>query len=225
MKKKNISDAKVVANRRNANNSTGPHNTSSTRFNATTHGLLSEGITELDNAEGYRGTLRRLREAYFDEMDAFLVERIALCIIRLRRTPRLEAELVTSILHPPIYGEGIFPDLSERLVIDPGQPARIGSEDVEVLVRYQRYESANENKLYRAMNQLERIRRIRQGEHLPAPVAVDVTLHSDSPGIDPTGAIPLGSAQRGHDDRTYVTSANETSEPPPDASESTSATE
>jgi hypothetical protein len=225
MKEKTNADVKASANRRNAKNSTGPKNTSSTRLNATKHGLLSDGITELDDADGYRDTLRRLGEAYFDELEAFLVECIALSMVRLRRTRRLEAELVTSILHPPIYGEGIFPDLSERLVIDPGQPARIGSEDVEVLVRYQRYESANENKLYRAMNQLERIRRIRQGEHLPAPVAVDVTLHSDSPGIDPTGAIPLGSAQRGHDDRTYVTSANETSEPPPDASESTSATE
>jgi|SRR5208282_3133711 hypothetical protein len=34
------------------------------------------------------------------------------------------------------------------------------------------------------MNQLERIRRIRQGEHLRAPVAVDFALHSDSPQVE-----------------------------------------
>jgi len=77
----------------------------------------------------------------------------------------------------------------ERPLIDPGQPARIDSEGVEVLVRYQRYESANENKLYRAMNQLERIRRIQQGEHLPATVAVDVALHSETLGVDSPGAV------------------------------------
>jgi len=51
---------------------------------------MSEGITELDNADGYRDTLRRLREAYFNEIDAFLVERIALCMVRLRRTRGLK---------------------------------------------------------------------------------------------------------------------------------------
>jgi hypothetical protein len=94
-------------------------------------------------------TLRRLGEAYFDEMDAFLVQRMALCMVRLRRTPLLEAELVTSILHPAIYSEGLEP--LGQLTIDPGQPPRIDSEGVEILDRYQRYETAIENKLYRAM--------------------------------------------------------------------------
>lgn len=190
MAKQSASDAKVSASRRNSRKSTGPDDTSSTRLNATTHGLLSEGITELDNADGYRDTLRRLREAYFDEIEVFLEERIALCMVRLRRTPRLEAELVTSILHPPIYSEGLKFSLDEPTVIDPGQPAQIGSEGVEALVRYHRYETANENKLYRAMNQLERVRRIRQGEHLPAPIAVDLALHSENPGVDSARAAP-----------------------------------
>ncbi len=181
VKKKNTSNAKVLSNQRNSNNSTGPHNTSSTRFNATTHGLLAEGITELDDAEGHRDTLRRLQEAYFDEIEAFLEQRIALHMVRLRRTPRLEAELITSILHPPVYTEGLKFPLGEPSLIDPGQPARIGSEGVEILDRYQRYETAIENKLYRAMNQLERIRRMRQGEQLPAPVVGDVALHIESP--------------------------------------------
>ena len=225
MKKKNISDAKVLANRRNANNSTGPHNTSSTRSNATTHSLLSEGVTELDNAEGYRDALRRLKEAYFDEIDAFLVERIALYMVRLRRTPRLEAELITSILHPPVYGEGLKWPLDEPSLIDPGQPARIDSEGVEVLVRYQRYEAANENKLYRAMNQLERIRRMQQGEHLPAPIVGDVALHSENTGADSTGVIPFQSAPTVLESCAEVASANETNEQPLDLSESKATTE
>jgi len=206
-------------------NSTGPHDTSSTRLNATQHGLLSEGITELDNAEGYRDTLRRLQGQYFfDEINAFLVERIALCMVRLRRTRRLEAELITSMLHPPIYGEDSTFSLDKPELIDPGQPARINSEDVEVLERYQRYETANENKLYRAMNQLERIRRIQQGEHVPAPVVGDVALHSQSTCLDSKGASPFEPA-RLPDTCTEVAGSNETHEQPLDINKSNRTTE
>jgi hypothetical protein len=44
---------------------------------------------------------------------------------------------------------------------------------------YQRYETAIENKLYRALNQLERLQRIRRGDQIPAPGAVDVNVHQD----------------------------------------------
>ncbi len=51
---------KVASNRINAQKSSGPTNTNSTRFNATKHGLLAVGITELDDAEGYRTILSDL---------------------------------------------------------------------------------------------------------------------------------------------------------------------
>jgi hypothetical protein len=80
-----------------------------------------------------------------------------------------------------------FPSF-DRPVLDPGLRASIGSNTVQALVStYQRYESTNENKLYRAVNQLERIRRSQQGEHIPAPVAVDVAVHSDDRDV---GANP-----------------------------------
>jgi hypothetical protein len=63
-------------------------------------------------------------------------------------------------------------------------------EAVEALASsYQRYESANENKLYRAMNQRERIQRIQQGEHLPISLAVDVAVHSESPNGESARAV------------------------------------
>jgi hypothetical protein len=42
------SKKKIEANRINGQRSHGPTNTTSTRFNATKHGLLAVGITELD---------------------------------------------------------------------------------------------------------------------------------------------------------------------------------
>jgi len=41
--------------------------------------------------------------------------------------------------------------------------------------RILRYETALERELYRAMNQLERLQRRRQGEAIPAPLALDLS--------------------------------------------------
>src|SRR5947207_3563368 len=59
--KKPTSAAKIAANRLNGKNGTGPKDTSVTRFNAVTHGLSATGITELDDAAGYRDMLRDLQ--------------------------------------------------------------------------------------------------------------------------------------------------------------------
>jgi hypothetical protein len=172
---------KSVANRSNSRKSTGPHNTSSTRFNATQHGLLSAGITELDDADGYQRTIRQLNERFTPEMTTFLTEHIALQVVRLRRIRRLEAEYITSVLNPAMFEKDPLEDLYPSAIqIDPGLPASMDSTTIGTLAgTYLRYESSIENKLYRAMNQLERMQRAQQGEHLPAPLAVDIGIHSD----------------------------------------------
>lgn len=98
-----LSKAKVEANQSNAKASTGPVNTVSTRYNAVKHGLLSQGITELDGLD------------YHDSLTG----------------------------------------------------------------KFQRYETQIENKLYRALHELERLQRGRKGEKLLVPATVDVGLHSD----------------------------------------------
>jgi len=50
--------------------------------------------------------------------------------------------------------------------------------------RMQRYESMIALKLYRTLHELERLQRLRQGERLPAPAAVDVTVHTDPRELD-----------------------------------------
>jgi hypothetical protein len=186
--KKSTSNEKVAGNRRNSKKSPGPGNTTSTRFNATKHGLLAVGITELDDPIQYRNTLSRLQKAYFAESEAFLLKHIALTMIRLQRNARLEAECITEILNPPIYSE--IQDVSgmlsfEHSRLDRGLPARVSSEKFEPIVRtFQRYETALENKLFRAMHEVERLRSLSKGEKLPAPVAVDLALHSDNSGLN-----------------------------------------
>ena len=42
-----------------------------------------------------------------------------------------------------------------------------------------RYEAALERQLYRAMNQLERLQRRRQGETIPAPLSMEISAKAD----------------------------------------------
>jgi hypothetical protein len=45
----------------------------------------------------------------------------------------------------------------------------------EVLDKIQRYETKLERQLYRAMNQLERLQRMRRGEVVPPPPTMEVS--------------------------------------------------
>jgi hypothetical protein len=95
--------AKLAANRRNARKSTGPKDTSATRRNALKSGLLAVGITDFDNANEFR-KLRAELVAHYQPVgpeETFQVEqRIPLCMVRVGRAVRLEAETITAELYP-----------------------------------------------------------------------------------------------------------------------------
>ena len=56
---------------------------------------------------------------------------------------------------------------------------RLGSiVPVQYLDRLLRYEGAIERQLYKALNQLERLQRLRAGDHVPPPLEVDVDVNS-----------------------------------------------
>lgn len=113
---------------------------------------------------------------------------VALDMVRWLRARRLEAEYITSELHPPLLGPPIG-DLRALLgegepeVLDPGLPARISAEAAHRLVGiFQRCESFSANRMFRTLHELERLQRMRQGEHLPAPATVDVSIHDGTAG-------------------------------------------
>jgi hypothetical protein len=169
---------KADSNRVNAQSSTGPRDTSSTRLNAVKHALLAKGITELDDSDAYESLTQRLAEEHgpVGDLEKFFVESIAFHMIRLRRARRLEAGYITGEIHPPVNGLGLE-GLLEPSVAEPGLPATITALSAMNLVSgFQRYETAIENKLYRAINQFERLQRTRQGEFVPAPESVDVSI-------------------------------------------------
>ena len=152
------------------------------------HGLLAAGITELDNAAGYRSLLRDLRRETnpVGVVEEFLVTLIALNIVRRKRVARLEAEYITGVLNPPIWTDQPTFDLGDiqnGVIADPGLPALITEEEVQILFTlFQRYATAIDQEIYRGMHELERVQRMRRGEQLAAPTAVDVTVHTEPPG-------------------------------------------
>jgi hypothetical protein len=168
---------KADSNRLNSQSSTGPHTTNSTRLNAVKHGLLAKGITELDDSEAYEALAQRLAESYrpVGDLEEFFVERIAFHIIRLQRAGRLEAEYINGEMHPLVKGPGpedVFdPDVVELATLS-------APSAVNLVSGFQRYETAIESKLHRAINQLERLQRSRHGEFVPVPESVDVSIHS-----------------------------------------------
>src|SRR6266481_6935881 len=97
--KKGTSQKRIESNRRNSLHSTGPRNTQRTRHNAIRHGLLAEGLTEWDDPAEYQEVIHDLTAIYpsSDPLDAFLIEHIALEMLRSRRTAQLEAENITAL--------------------------------------------------------------------------------------------------------------------------------
>jgi hypothetical protein len=57
---------------------------------------------------------------------------------------------------------------------------KLGSIPKDELDRFLRYEGAIERQLYKAMNQLERLQRMRSGDNVSAPVEVDVNTSQNS---------------------------------------------
>ena len=172
---------KTDSNRLNAQNSTGPVDTTLTRFNAVKHGLLAKGITELDDSDAYESLVQRLTLAYdpVGDLEIFWVRRIAFCMTRLDRAARLEANYINAEIHPPSQ-ERLLQDCLAPIPPELGLSTTVGAlSAINLVSGFQRYETAIENKLCRAIHELERRQRMRKGEYVPAPQSVDVSIHSE----------------------------------------------
>jgi hypothetical protein len=153
---------------------------------------LAAGITELDDAELCCATLRDIKREKnpVGVIEQHLVESIGRHMMRLHRAARLEGEYITGLLNPPIRDrdrnlKSAVVEETCGAIVDPGSPAPMQCGSVQPLVSlYQRYMTAIEQQLYRALHELEPLQRMRRGEHLPAPAAVDVTVHAESHGPD-----------------------------------------
>jgi hypothetical protein len=163
------SEAQIAANRRNAENSTGPRTEegkAKVARNALRHGLRAEKVVTFDETGGdFQAFLAEQRGALepADAIEEQLVERIAFCAWRLRRIYRLEAHIIDSWHTPASLDEEDW-GIEESLDANPYEISTLA-----------RYESAVDRALNRAYVMLERRQAKRRGEFVPAPLAIAVS--------------------------------------------------
>lgn len=183
------SDKQTAANQQNAQASTGPHDTSRSSRNATRHGLLAAGVTARDQP-AQADIVRQLHE-YFrpvGPVEHWLVDQISLLMVRIERAVAIEhAYMAQQVQEHQATGDpiGEFLAMEARLLgksPPKARPVLTTDHAREVNDSVGRYETALQNKLYRALHELERWQRRRQGESIPAPAAGDLNIHG------PTGA-------------------------------------
>ena len=180
--KNQISEKQLVANRENAKKGGVKTNEGKeiSKFNALTHGILSNVITEYDSND-YQNIQERLLKEFEPSsfLTEFLVERIVLYIIRLNRVASAETEYMKTALDPTkghmeerevkkerkddifdmqAYEPSLPRTESEWVVDRQGYSARLHKEDIETLQNiYLRYEKSIENRLYGTIKELERM--------------------------------------------------------------------
>ena len=148
------SPLRIAANRSNAKKSTGPKTSRGkaiSSWNSARHGLLSKRLPLIygQNRRQFSRLLASLQQDLepVGTLEEVLVEKIAQEYWRLGTAAWHEAEALTK--------ENPFTKMS----ID----------------RILRYQTTINRQLFQAMNQLERLQRLRQGDHVPAPVNIQVS--------------------------------------------------
>jgi len=147
------SPRRIEANRRNAKKSTGPKTAlgkTSSSWNSTRHGLLSKRLPILvgRSKKNFARLLSNLRQdlAPVGTLEEVLVEKMAQEYWRLGVAAWHEAEELDN--NKPFSKTEVY--------------------------RILRYQTTINRQLFQAMNQLERLQRLRKGENVPAPLNLEV---------------------------------------------------
>lgn len=158
-----VSDKQLQANRENAKlgGVKTDEGKSISRFNAQKHTILRSSLTSYDEESAYNEFVDELITTYGTPsgLKGILIERAALCYIKLHRVQKAEAEFIKSVLEPDEHRD-LFPDFAQELV-KAGYKPRMTAEGMETLANiYCRYETTLENRLFRILNQLERFKQV-----------------------------------------------------------------
>jgi hypothetical protein len=174
-----VSPKRLEANRRNAQLSTGPkteEGKNHSRCNARKHGVLASALLikegeGAENAAEYEELLHELRQDRepVGAVEEMLVEDMAVCRWRWKRALLCEAGLVRRNFARDLMDTAF--ENPECVQITDHLSLPLGPALDSIL----RYETTIQRKLVYAMNQLERLQRARKGEHVPAPVSVQVS--------------------------------------------------
>jgi hypothetical protein len=150
------SPARVAANQRNAQKSTGPKTSEGkarSRWNAVQHGLLAKRLFTRDESDrsSFDHLLESLREDWQPDgtLEEILLEKIAIGYYKLHVVYGYEAEY-----------------------------ARRSGEFFLTIDRTGRYATSINRQLTQDVNHFERLQRQRKGEFVPAPISIDLIVSS-----------------------------------------------
>ncbi len=177
-----VSDAQQQANEENAQKGgiATEEGKEKSKYNAQKHAILRESITEYE---------QELHDYVFDTLvkelkpqgavEEMLAEIVCVSYIKLYRVAKAEKEYFKAIYDPPhVVGsrwewQGL-PDPDAKMV---GYIPRITDDNITKITNiYSRYETTIQSKMYKALHELERLQRMRKGDKVAAPVAVDVDV-------------------------------------------------
>ena len=155
------------------------------KYNTLKHGILKELVSDYERGF-YDDITERLEDQFHPVgvLEKMLVDRIGVYYLKLYRVAKAENEYMRSLLNPRETHEksliGSDMVFSETVVDNEGYVPQIDETDVETLSStYLRYETTIENRLYKALHELQRVQAARNGEAVPPPVAIDVSVSGE----------------------------------------------
>ena len=137
------------------------------KFNAQKHGILRQTLTDYEK-DFYFELLDQLAQELKPAgvIEEMLVDRIATYYLRLFRSAKAESEYVKSVLNPHItvmraaLDDGLFEPT--EVIKKEGYKPQITPDVINSLGDiYLRYETTLENRIYKTLHELERIKRIK----------------------------------------------------------------
>jgi hypothetical protein len=180
------SEKQRAANRENGKKGHGrPKDTTRTRYNAIKHALTARGLTPLDDVQEYEKLVQQLmlEEKPTGVLNTELIKITALDIVRRRRAARFEADCITRILNREKREDNGLEKVISGLigpVVDPGFPVEVDADAIQSLLKCQRYEAGYTNRIFRAMDVVDRRQRTGQGVGVPAPGGVAETPRGET---------------------------------------------
>jgi hypothetical protein len=175
-------EKQLAANRRNSQNSSGPRNTTRSRYNALQHGLCAEHFEipeDVPSTVSIQEHLDHWNNFYqpASPVEALLVREIVTCQWRLERAPRQETGLLAKVIDECFYdawykdketGKKVYTcaydweedlqDAQEKSARLLGMAWRQICRNGDPLPKLQRYETALSNRIHKAVKLLLKLR-------------------------------------------------------------------
>ena len=147
--------------------------------NARKHGLLSVDLVLPDEYAGeYTEFVLELDQELRPQgaLEKALVERVVGLLWRLKRAGKLENAILYWEQLPTAEQLADSGDSVQDFLTRLSVRGAAYTKGADTLAKLSRYESAMQRNLLRMMHELQRIQAVRRGEHVPAPLALDIDL-------------------------------------------------